>query len=141
MKFPIFDMSMRLHSPIFLLISVIIYISPAQDTVVVAPNETPVYLLHTTIPEFLQEQAPRFASFHLDVVISRMPGNLNRWGMYSPEFFEMTTTGKIDLTAPLKLQLMKHEENKVMYSILGSVQLGGTAYLLYRHIKKNKGIK
>jgi hypothetical protein len=117
------------------------YVSPAQDTVAVTPKESPVYLLHPTIPEFLREQAPRFASFRLDVVSSRMPGNLNRWGMYSPEFFEMTTTGKIDLTAPLKLQLMKQEENKVMYSILGSVQLGGTAYLLYRHIKKNKGIK
>ena len=126
---------------IFLLLVTIIFISPAQDTVAVAPNESPVYLLRPTIPEFLREQAPRFASFRLDVVTSRMPGNLNRWGMYSPEFFEMTTTGKIDLTAPLKLQLMKQEENKVMYSILGSVQLGGTAYLLYQHIKKNKGIK
>ncbi|MHB1050364.1 MAG: hypothetical protein ACYC09_09825 [Bacteroidota bacterium] len=129
------------RSSILFLLVAIMYVSPAQDTVVVAPKESPVYLLHPTIPEFLREQAPRFASFRLDVVSSRTPGNLNRWGMYSPEFFEMTTTGKIDLTAPLKLQLMKQEKNKVMYSILGSVQLGGTAYLLYRHIKKNKGIK
>ncbi len=129
------------RSSIFLLLFTIISISSAQDSVAVATKESPVYLLHPTIPEFLREQAPRFASFRLEVMSSRMPGNLNRWGMYSPEFFEMTTPGKIDLTAPLKLQLMKQEENKVMYSILGSLQLGGTAYLLYRHIKKNKGIK
>jgi hypothetical protein len=134
-------MNMRSRTHIVLVLFIGALTASAQDTATVRQSEVPVSIMRPSIPKFLLEQPTRFASFQLDIVSGRSVGGLNRWGMYSPEFFDMTSTGKIDLTAPLKLQMMKQEENKLMYSILGSVQLGGTAYLLYRHIKKNKGIK
>jgi hypothetical protein len=43
---------------------------------------------------------------------------------------------KLDLTAPLKLELADQEKYRTWRSILGSIQAGGTAYILYQHIKK-----
>jgi hypothetical protein len=47
---------------------------------------------------------------------------------------------KLDLTAPLKLQLADQEKYRTWHMILGSIQAGGTAYILYQHLKKY-GIK
>jgi len=41
-----------------------------------------------------------------------------------------------DLTSPLTLQRASEEKNKLLYQVLGTVQIGGVAYLAYRHIKK-----
>lgn len=112
----------------------------AQDTVRVKNNDR-INFMKPVIPDFLQEQPLQFSSFALGISIPQQKSMFNRWGMYSPEFTEEMSSPKIDLTAPWKLQLQRKEENKTLYSILGSVQLGGTAYLLYRHIKKNKGIQ
>jgi hypothetical protein len=43
---------------------------------------------------------------------------------------------KPDLTAPLRLQRAREESNRTLYAVLGTVHLGGVAYLAYRHIKK-----
>jgi hypothetical protein len=43
---------------------------------------------------------------------------------------------KPDLTAALRLQRARAESNSTLYTILGTVQVGGVAYLAYRHIKK-----
>ncbi len=41
-----------------------------------------------------------------------------------------------DLTAAWRLQLAREERNSTLYTVLGTVQLGGVAYLAYRHVKK-----
>lgn len=41
-----------------------------------------------------------------------------------------------DLLAPWKLELQSQEKYQIWRSILGSVQMGGAAYLLYLHLKK-----
>lgn len=43
---------------------------------------------------------------------------------------------KIDLLASLRLQRQKEEELRTLRTILGSVQIGGVAYLAYRRLKK-----
>ena len=43
---------------------------------------------------------------------------------------------KSDLLSPWKLQLRSQEKYQIWQSILGSVQAGGVAYLMYLHIKK-----
>ena len=67
---------------------------------------------------------------------SRVPGLL---------FFELATPSEydawsreesIDLDAPWKLHLKDQEDNAGWRRILGTVQVGGAAYILYRHIKK-----
>lgn len=53
-----------------------------------------------------------------------------------PPFFSSTTGEQIDLLAPLKLQLTREEELSTLYTILEAVQIGGVAYIAYRHIKR-----
>ncbi len=43
---------------------------------------------------------------------------------------------KPDLLSPWRLELKDQEKYQVWRSILGSVQMGGMAYLLYMHIRK-----
>ncbi len=43
---------------------------------------------------------------------------------------------RANLLAPWKLQLESQEKYQIWRSILGSVQVGGAAYLLYKHLKK-----
>ena len=65
----------------------------------------------------------------------------------NPRLFYQTSTApsrqftwdfkeKLDLTAPLKLQLADQEKYQTWRMILGSIQAGGTAYILYQHLKK-----
>ena len=41
-----------------------------------------------------------------------------------------------DLTAAWRLQRAREEKNSTLYTVLGTVQLGGIAYLAYRHVTK-----
>ena len=43
---------------------------------------------------------------------------------------------KIDLVSPWKLQLANQEKYATWRTIMGSIQLGGVAYIAYQHIKK-----
>ncbi|MFI5252183.1 MAG: hypothetical protein ACHQQQ_07095 [Bacteroidota bacterium] len=47
-----------------------------------------------------------------------------------------TLPEKIDLISPWKLQLAHQDEYKTLYTILGSIQMGGVAYIAYQHVKK-----
>ena len=48
-----------------------------------------------------------------------------------PPFLATTVGGEIDLLSPLKLQRAKENELSTLRTILGTVQLGGVAYLAY----------
>jgi hypothetical protein len=67
--------------------------------------------------------------------------------MYSPGFLHQSLTNlptslssqfqqQIDIVSPWKQELAKQNELRTLKTILGAVQAGGTAYLLYEHIKK-----
>ena len=47
-----------------------------------------------------------------------------------------TLPEKTDLVSPWKLELANQEEYQTMRTILGSIELGGVAYIGYQHIKK-----
>ena len=44
--------------------------------------------------------------------------------------------GNLDLASPWKLQLLNESKYRTMKIILESIELGGVAYIAYRHIKK-----
>ncbi len=46
-------------------------------------------------------------------------------------------TDKVDLVAPLRLQWEREAHMGTLRTILGSIQLGGVAYLAYRHLTKS----
>jgi hypothetical protein len=43
---------------------------------------------------------------------------------------------KVDLISPYLLQRQKAQQYSTLTAVLGSIQVGGVAYLAYRHIKK-----
>ncbi|MBX2992071.1 MAG: hypothetical protein KF749_13015 [Bacteroidetes bacterium] len=53
-----------------------------------------------------------------------------------PPFLSSSVVEKIDLLSPLKLQRAREDDLSTLRTILGTVQLGGVAYLAYRHLKK-----
>jgi hypothetical protein len=50
--------------------------------------------------------------------------------------FSWTFKSKIDLESAWKQELAKQDEYKTLRTILGSVEMGGVAYLTYLHLKK-----
>jgi hypothetical protein len=43
---------------------------------------------------------------------------------------------RADLTSPLRLQMESEARLRTLYTVLGTVQVGGVAYLAYRRLKK-----
>jgi hypothetical protein len=54
--------------------------------------------------------------------------------------FSWTYKTKIDLESAWKQELTKQEEYRTLRTILGSIEMGGVAYLTYLHLK-NYGLK
>ena len=54
--------------------------------------------------------------------------------------FSWTYKAKIDLQSAWKQELTKQEEYRTLRTILGSIEMGGVAYLTYVHLK-NYGLK
>ncbi|MGD1043912.1 MAG: hypothetical protein ABR936_01155 [Bacteroidota bacterium] len=50
--------------------------------------------------------------------------------------FSWTYKTKIDLQSAWKQELTKQEEYRTLRTILGSIEMGGVAYLAYLHLKK-----
>jgi hypothetical protein len=50
--------------------------------------------------------------------------------------FSWTYKTKIDLESAWKQELTKQEEYRTLRTILGSIEMGGVAYLTYLHLKK-----
>lgn len=53
-----------------------------------------------------------------------------------PPFLGGVAELKADLTSPLRLQMESEARLRTLRTVLGTVQVGGVAYLAYRHIKK-----
>ncbi len=53
-----------------------------------------------------------------------------------PPAFGWDRPRSVDLTAPLTLQLRESENERPWRITLGAAQAAGTAYILYRHLKK-----
>jgi hypothetical protein len=83
-------------------------------------------------------------SFQSDVIL---PSSLRETPIYSPGFVHQSLTNlpsslslqfqqQIDVVSPWKQELMKQNEYRTLRTVLGALQVGGTAYLLYEHIRK-----
>ena len=53
-----------------------------------------------------------------------------------PPFLGGVMEQKVDLISPLQLQMESANRLRTLRTVLGTVQIGGVAYLAYRHIKK-----
>jgi hypothetical protein len=83
-------------------------------------------------------------NFQTDIVL---PPSLKNSPDFMPAFLRQSMTNippslsiefqqKVDITSYWKQELAREDEYKTLRLVLGSIQAGGTAYLLYEHIRK-----
>ena len=72
----------------------------------------------------------------LDIIPEDMPGLIPHDLAGPFPLLPISTGQKIDLISPFRLQMARENESRTWRTILGSVQIGGVAYLVYRRIKK-----
>jgi len=85
-----------------------------------------------------------YRSFYKDVIFPPPPqGYLDNFHGFMhqsltllPSSLSQQFQQQIDLTSPWKQELARQNEYRTLWLILGSIQAGGTAYLLYKHIEK-----
>ena len=65
-----------------------------------------------------------------------IPPSLHQALILSPSSLSSQFQQQIDLNSPWKQELAEQNRYHTLRSILGAVQAGGTAYILYEHIKK-----
>ena len=68
--------------------------------------------------------------------INDVPVSLHQSLMNIPSSLSGQFQMQIDVVSPWKQELAKQNELRTLKTILGAVQAGGTAYLLYEHIRK-----
>ena len=103
----------------------------------IEPKDTTLRLLRTGDPSVLER--PVFIlpmTFALAVPEQNMQLPLYQSFAGTPQSFAWNRDAKIDLTAPLKLELYQSEAEKAFRITLGAAELGGVAYIAYKHIKK-----
>ena len=54
----------------------------------------------------------------------------------APPFFAGWKEKKLDLMAPLRLQMQREEKLQTLQTVLGAMQFGGAVYIAYQHVKK-----
>jgi hypothetical protein len=68
--------------------------------------------------------------------MSDVPVSLHQSLMNIPSSLSAQFEMQIDVVSPWKQELAKQNELRTLKTILGAIQAGGTAYLLYEHIRK-----
>ncbi|MCX6121484.1 MAG: hypothetical protein NTX44_07675 [Ignavibacteriales bacterium] len=76
------------------------------------------------LPSSLRD-VPEYVPLSLHQSITSLPTSLS--GQFQQQ---------IDVVSPWKQELAKQNEFRMLKTLLGAVQAGGTAYLLYEHIRK-----
>lgn len=83
------------------------------------------------LPPSLQEEAtPEIPPFLPSGVAPGVP----------PPFLGGMIDQKADLTSPLRLQMEREAKLRPLWTVLGTVQVGGAVYAAYRYLKKH-GLK
>ncbi len=110
----------------------------AQERAHIEPQDTTLTLLRMKNPEQLLERPIVVLplTFALATVENETPVSLYQTFAGTPQSFSWNRDEKMDLTAPLKLQLYQSETEKVFRITLSAASAGGAAYLAYRYLKK-----
>jgi hypothetical protein len=129
-----FDLSFNKMDRIFyilILLFVLMLVAHGQepkDTSTIKPNIFDSGLSIVTPPVLSNLSFRTAPAFYPTLLQSPFTLGMRSFSWKSPE--------RIDLVSPWQYELTKQEELRTLRTILGTVQLGGVAYLAYRHIKK-----
>jgi hypothetical protein len=105
-----------------------------QDTVPV--KDTSVNKLRNFNSGYLFGTPSFSLPFSLRIIPENAPYYLNQSPVVSLQYSSWKLQQNLNLTPIWKLELAKQEEYKTLYTILGSIEAGGVAYLAYLHFKK-----
>jgi hypothetical protein len=72
----------------------------------------------------------------LRIIPENYSGSLNHSQVGSLQYSSWQAQKNLDLAPIWKLELAKQDKYKTLYTILGSIEAGGVAYLTYLHLKK-----
>jgi hypothetical protein len=72
----------------------------------------------------------------LRIIPENIPNCLNQPSVVSLQYSLWKLQQNLNLSPIWKLELAKQEEYKTLHIILGSIEAGGVAYLIYLHFKK-----
>jgi hypothetical protein len=72
----------------------------------------------------------------LRIIPENIPYYLDQPSVVSLQYSSWKLQQNLNLSPIWKLELAKQDEYKTLYTILGSIEAGGVAYLTYLHFKK-----
>jgi hypothetical protein len=112
-------------------------VSYSQGQIISEPRDTIVRTVKLDTIRYSFLEQPNFIPLSFAIASENTLSLLDQSILFPTQSFSWTIeNNKIDLSAPWKLELARREENRTMYTILGSVNFGGAMYIAYRHVKK-----
>jgi hypothetical protein len=72
----------------------------------------------------------------LDTDLQAFPGFLRQSLALPTPSLSLKSQENLSIASAWKNDVLKQQENKVLKTILGSIQTGAAAYLVYKHVKK-----
>ncbi|MCX6139209.1 MAG: hypothetical protein NTV54_17140 [Ignavibacteriales bacterium] len=107
-----------------------------QSAPKVVLRENPAVPLHLYEPHPPMDTLSPLPPLTLRTITAEFPGVVYRLSESSAQLLPWKMQEKLDLAAPWKLQLAEENTYRTLRMVLGSIQVGGVAYLMYEHFKK-----
>ncbi len=110
----------------------------AQEQQSTKPHDTTLSLLRMDNPALLYAKPVFFLPFTFALAAPEQNVQLSLYQTFAgvPQSFSWNNDEKVELTAPLKLQLYQSKSEKAFRITLGAASAGGAAFLAYRYLKK-----
>jgi hypothetical protein len=99
-------------------------------------SDSSAVILRLTDPEFDFSRALSPESPTMRAIQGDLPGILHQTMTVPVPFLFITMKNQTGIDDIWKKELIRQNEYKTLRTILGSVQIGGVAYMAYLHIKK-----
>jgi hypothetical protein len=107
-----------------------------QEQDIVPVKDTSVNNLRNFNSGFLFGTPSLSLPLSLRIIPENTPYYLNQPPIVSLQYSSWKLQQNLNLAPIWKLELAKQDEYKTLYTILGSIEAGGVAYLTYLHFKK-----
>ncbi|MBN1399052.1 MAG: hypothetical protein JXA06_13545 [Bacteroidetes bacterium] len=87
-------------------------------------------------PEYLNSAFSLSLPLSMHTIPERDTNEIYSPSLLSLQYGQTKPEQNFDLSSIWKREIIRQEDYKTLQIVLGSIQAGGTAYLLYRHLKK-----
>jgi hypothetical protein len=126
---------MRTAGILILFFSLTLFAS-GQEQQTVSLQDTSARKLRNFNSGYLFEMPSLSLPLSLRIIPENIPYYLDQPSVVSLQYSSWKLQQNLNLSPIWKLELAKQDEYKTLYTILGSIEAGGVAYLTYLHFKK-----